>query len=150
MENIVVYNDGELELKVSFSDDTIWLTQKQLGELFKVELHNINYHIKNIFKQKELDEHPTIRKTRIVRKEDNREVQRDIKTIFKHINNIFKDKELDKIAVVAKFATTAKNETNTMVSQSVIPSKQLLGGAKPFAFSKLKIDIFDILSKLKK
>ena len=36
-----------------------------------------------------------------------------------------------------------------MVSQSVIPSKQLLGGAKSFVFSKLEIDAFDILSKLK-
>ena len=78
MNNIVVYNDGELELKVSVNNETIWLTQKQLSELFTVELHTINYHIKNIFKQKELDKNPTIRKIRIVRKEGNREVQRDI------------------------------------------------------------------------
>ena len=35
--NIIVYNDGELELKVSVENETIWLTQKQLGELFNVE-----------------------------------------------------------------------------------------------------------------
>ena len=78
MDNIIVYSDGELELKISVNDETIWLTQKQLMELFGVELNTINYHIKNIFKQKELEQNPTIRKIRIVQKEGNREVKRDI------------------------------------------------------------------------
>ena len=55
ISNIVLYNDGELELKVSVENETIWLTQKQLGELFNVESHNITYHIKNIYKQKKRD-----------------------------------------------------------------------------------------------
>jgi hypothetical protein len=76
--DMVIYNDGELELNVSVSDETIWLTQKQIAELFQVEVHTINYHIKNIFKQKELDKNPTIRKIRIVQKEGDREVERDI------------------------------------------------------------------------
>lgn len=42
MENIVIYNEDELELKVPVNDDMIWLTQKQLGELFDVEIHTIN------------------------------------------------------------------------------------------------------------
>ena len=78
VSNIVLYNDGELELKVSLNEETIWLTQKQLSELFNVEIHTINYHIKNIYKQKELDKISTIRKIRIVQKEGNREIQRDV------------------------------------------------------------------------
>ena len=78
VSNIIVYNDGELELKVSLNEETIWLTQKQLSELFNVEIHTINYHIKNIYKQKELDKISTIRKIRIVQKEGNREIQRDV------------------------------------------------------------------------
>lgn len=78
MDNIIVYSDGELELKVSVNDETIWLTQKQLGELFDIKISTVNYHIKNIYKQNELDENPTIRKIRIVRMEGNREVQRDV------------------------------------------------------------------------
>lgn len=62
VSNIVLYSDGELELKVSLNEETIWLTQKQLSELFNVEIHTINYHIKNIYKQKELDKISTIRK----------------------------------------------------------------------------------------
>ena len=76
--NIVVYNDGELELKISVNDETIWLTQKQLGELFNVESHNITYHIKNIYKQKELMKNPTTQKIRVVQKEGDRKVERDV------------------------------------------------------------------------
>ena len=76
--SMVIYNDGELELNISVENETIWLTQKQIAELFSVEVHTINYHIKNIFKQNELDKNLTIRKIRIVQKEGNREVQRDV------------------------------------------------------------------------
>jgi prophage antirepressor-like protein len=78
LNDVIVYNNGEIELKVSVEDENIWLTQKQLGELFSVEVNTINYHIKNIFKEKELDKNPTIRKIRIVQQEGNREIQRDV------------------------------------------------------------------------
>ena len=78
ISNIIVYNDGELELKVSVENETILLTQKQLGELFNVESHNITYHIKNIYKQKELMQNLTTQKIRVVQKEGKREIERDI------------------------------------------------------------------------
>jgi hypothetical protein len=76
--DIIIYSQGELELSISMSEETIWLTQKQLGDLFGIEVHTVNYHIKNIFKQKELDKNSTIRKIRIVQQEGNREVKRDV------------------------------------------------------------------------
>jgi len=76
--NMVIYNDGELELNVSVTQDTLWLTQKQLGELFNVESHNITYHIQNIYKQNELEKNPTTQKIRVVQKEGKREVERDV------------------------------------------------------------------------
>jgi len=75
---IIVYDNGEIELKVSVENETIWLTQKQLALLFNIEIHTINYHIKNIFKQKELDKSSTIRKIRIVQQEGKREVVRNV------------------------------------------------------------------------
>ena len=75
---MVIYNDGELELNVSVTQDTLWLTQKQLGELFNVESHNITYHIQNIYKQKELEKNTTTQKIRVVQKEGKREVERDV------------------------------------------------------------------------
>jgi hypothetical protein len=41
MPNVVVYQDGELELKISVDDETVWLAQKQIGELFSVESHSV-------------------------------------------------------------------------------------------------------------
>ncbi len=78
MSNLVVYNDGEIELKVSVDEETIWLTQKQLGELFEVTVPNINMHIKAIYKEGELLENRTIQKYLIVQQEGNREVKREI------------------------------------------------------------------------
>jgi hypothetical protein len=67
--DIVLYNDGELELDVSIENDTVWLNRHQISELFG----------------------------------------RDVKTIGKHIGNVFSDGELEKFAVVANFATTARD-----------------------------------------
>lgn len=78
MSDIVVYNDGELELKISVNDENIWLTQKQLAELFDVTKQNISLHINNIFKEKELDKNSTVKFFLIVQKEGNREIQRDV------------------------------------------------------------------------
>ncbi len=79
MENIVTYNEGELELKVSVEEETIWLTQKQLSELFVTSTDNIGLHFKNIFKEKELDENSTTEDFLVVQKEGNREVKRKLK-----------------------------------------------------------------------
>ena len=78
MENIVVYNEGELEINVSVDKETIWLSQKQIAELFEVTIPNINMHIKAIYKDEELFENRTIQKSLIVRKEGNREVKREL------------------------------------------------------------------------
>ena len=59
--NIVIYNNGELELDVSIENDTIWLTQKQLGELFGVTKQNISLHINRIFKDNELHEDAVVK-----------------------------------------------------------------------------------------
>lgn len=58
--NLVVYNDGELELKVSVDSKTIWLTQRQIAEVFGVNIPAISKHIKNIYKDNELNEFLTV------------------------------------------------------------------------------------------
>lgn len=78
--NPLVYQakDGSLHLEVSLEDDTIWLTQKQMSELFKKDVRTINEHIQNIYVEEELLQKSTIRKFRIVRMEGNREITRNI------------------------------------------------------------------------
>ena len=78
ISNIVVYNDGELELKVSVNEETIWLTQKQISEVFGVNIPTISKHIKNIYKDEELNQFSTVSILEIVQKEGNREVLRNV------------------------------------------------------------------------
>ena len=66
MSNIEIYSDGELELKVSINEDTIWLTQKQIAEVFDVNVPAISKHIKNIYKDNELEEFGTVSVLEIV------------------------------------------------------------------------------------
>jgi hypothetical protein len=56
---------GAVHIEVFFQDETFWLTQKKMAELFGVEVHTINYHLKEIFNSKELQENSVIRKIRI-------------------------------------------------------------------------------------
>lgn len=70
--------DGQTQIALKLEQDTLWLSQAQLAELFSKDVRTINEHIKNIFKSGELDRDTTIRKFRIVRKEGSREVKRQI------------------------------------------------------------------------
>jgi len=76
---IIIYKSetGETKIDVRFDDETVWLTQKLLAELFGVTVPTINEHIKNIYKENELKESPTIRKFLIVQKEGLRHVERE-------------------------------------------------------------------------
>jgi len=70
--------DGSLKTQVTLQHDTVWLTQKQMADLFNKDVRTINEHIQNIFLENELLEQSTIRKFRIVRHEGEREVTREI------------------------------------------------------------------------
>lgn len=67
-KNIVVYNNGELEINISIENETIWLSQKQIAELFDVQIPAISKHIKNIFEQNELIEDMVVSKMEITTK----------------------------------------------------------------------------------
>jgi len=76
--DMVIYNDGEIELNVSVNGDTLWLTQKQLGELFEVTKQNISLHINRIFQEEELNKKSTVKFFLTVQKEGNRTVERNL------------------------------------------------------------------------
>lgn len=73
---IFTSQDGKNSIEARCEDETIWLTQKLMGELFEVGTNTVNYHLKEIFKSGEVDENRTIRKFRIVQIEGNRQVER--------------------------------------------------------------------------
>ena len=77
---IVIYtaDDGNTKIDVNFIDDTVWLSQQQMAELFKTSRTNIVEHIGNIYDEGELNKESTCRDFRQVRKEGNRNVSRKI------------------------------------------------------------------------
>ncbi|MDO4163187.1 MAG: RhuM family protein [Bacteroides sp.] len=82
MENkgeIILYQPDEtVKLEVRLEEETVWLTQAQIVELFQSSKANISEHIRNIYEQEELEEDSTVRDFRTVRQEGNRKVVRNL------------------------------------------------------------------------
>ena len=78
--NIVIYQDedGITKVTVRFVDEDIWLTQNQIAEIYKTTQENISMHIRNIYKEQELNNDSTNKKFLLVQKEGNRNVKRNI------------------------------------------------------------------------
>jgi len=70
--------DGKTRIQCRFENETVWLTQKLLAELFQKDVRTINEHLMNIFQEGELSREATVRKFRIVRQEGSREVAREV------------------------------------------------------------------------
>ncbi|WP_228156098.1 virulence RhuM family protein [Arcobacter lacus] len=123
LSNLVVYNDGELELKVSVNSETIWLTQKQISELFGVNIPAISKHIKNIYKDEELNQFSTVSILEIVQKEGNRNIVRNVE----HYN-------LDIILAVGYRTSSSKaikfRQWATSILKSYIQNGYVLNGEK--------------------
>ena len=74
--NFLLYtgNDGKVNVEVFLKDETVWLTQKAMAELFGVKIPAINKHLKNTFNSGELEEDSAISILETVQKEGNRQV----------------------------------------------------------------------------
>ena len=70
---------NEQKIRVRIEDENVWLTQKLIADLFDVNVRTVNEHLVNIYLERELDKHSTIRNFRIVQKETSREIARNIK-----------------------------------------------------------------------
>ena len=68
--------DGRTRIEVRLENETVWLTQKLMAELFQKDVRTINEHIQNIYEEGELSPESTIRKFRIVQPEGTRQVAR--------------------------------------------------------------------------
>lgn len=80
LKNIIIYNNpnGEVKVDVFVEGETIWLTQKSMGELFGVVKSTISEHLSNIFETNELQKDATVRNFRTVQQEGERLVNRDL------------------------------------------------------------------------
>lgn len=76
--DIIIYKTegGLTKIDVKFQNETVWLSQQQMAELYDTTKQNISLHIKNIFDENELDEISTVKEFLTVQKEGKRNVER--------------------------------------------------------------------------
>ena len=81
MGNIIIYKsaDGQTKIDVKIEDETVWLTQAQMAELFDSSKQDVSYHINNIYEENELEENRTVKEFLTVQDEGNRKVSRKVK-----------------------------------------------------------------------
>jgi len=79
--DIVIYQseDGLTKIDVKIENDTVWLSQQQMAELYNTTKQNISSHIKNIFEEQELESNSTVKEFLTVQTEGNRHVERNVK-----------------------------------------------------------------------
>ena len=80
ISEFLLYNsdNGDVKIEVFLKDETVWLTQKKMAELFDVDRTAITKHLNNIFEEGELRKNSTSAKIALVQKEGNREVSREL------------------------------------------------------------------------
>ncbi len=103
----------DIKVEVFLADETIWLTQKKMAELFDVEANTINYHLKEVFKIGELEEKSVIRKIRITAK-DNKQ----------YLNNFY---NLDAIIAVG-YRVNSKRATQFRIWATKVLKSYIIKG----------------------
>jgi hypothetical protein len=80
-KDIIIFQakDGKTSLEVNLKEDTVWLNQKQMAELFTKDTDTIGLHIKNVYKTEELEQKSTTEYFSVVQTEGNRQIRRTIK-----------------------------------------------------------------------
>lgn len=75
---VAATGDNQDSVEMRYEDENIWLTQKMIATLYDVDVRTVNYHIKKVFADSELQEESTIRKFRIVQNEGGRSIERAV------------------------------------------------------------------------
>jgi len=138
MENkIILYTtqEGNVSIQVQFEDGTFWLTQKRIAELFGVEVNTINYHLKEVFKSRELQEDSVIRKIRIAADDG-----KNYLTNFYHLDAIIAVGYRVNSYQATQFRIWATNTLREYITKGFVLNDDMLKNGK--AFGK---DYFDEL-----
>jgi hypothetical protein len=123
-------DDGKVTVDVRFEDDTFWVTQKAMGELFDVESHTVTYHLQEIYKTEELDESATTRKIRVVRKEATRNVEREIQ--YYNLDAIIAVGYRVNSKKATRFRQWATKTLKEYIQKGFVLNDEMLKNGKPF------------------
>ena len=124
---IIIYQteDGKTKIQVRLEDNTVWLTQADMVELFQSSKSNISEHIKHIFEEGELQPESTVRKFRTVRTEGNRQVEREIaqrKALAEY--EAYKNKANDELSEVEKQFIASIEQTHKQLKAASKKTKK--------------------------
>lgn len=147
---ILIYQteDNLTKIEVALENETVWLTQTQLGELFQKSKSTISEHIKNVFEEGELDQNSTVRKFRTVQQEGTREVEREIE--YYNLDVIISVGYRVKSHRGTQFRIWATNRLKELIVKGfVLDDERLKSGGKMNYFDELLERIRDIRSSEK-
>ncbi len=146
---IIIYRSpqGNTKLNVRLMDETLWLTQKQLAELFQTTVPNINMHIKNILEEGELEGDRTIQDFLIVQKEGKRKVNRTIEHY--NLDMVISVGYRIKSHVATQFRIWATQRLKEYIIKGFVLDDERLKQAKNDYFDDLLSQIRDIRSSEK-
>jgi len=136
--------DGRIKIDVRLADETVWLTQRLLAELFQKDVRTINEHIRNVYAEGELLPESTIRKFRIVQPEGARQVAREVD--FYNLDMIISVGYRVKSAVATRFRIWATQRLKEYIVKGfVLDDERLKNPNQPFDyFEELTRRIQDI------
>ncbi len=147
---IVVYqsDDGRIKLEVRLQDETVWLTQQLIAELFQTTVPNVSMHIRNIFEEGELTPEATIKKFLTVRREGNRDVRRELE--FYNLDMIISVGYRVKSLIATRFRIWATHQLKEYIIKGFVMDDERLknppvkGSAVPDYFDEMLERIRDI------
>ncbi|MDO5688697.1 MAG: virulence RhuM family protein [Tissierellia bacterium] len=121
---------GEVRVEVRFEEETFWMTQKSMAELFGVEVQTINYHLQEIYSSAELTQEATIRNFRIVQKEGQRSVARIIN--FYNLDAIIAVGYRVNSYQATQFRKWATQTLKEYIIKGFVLNDEMLKNGKPF------------------
>ncbi len=148
--NILIYQteDGQTKIETRLEHETLWLTQKEMAELFQTTKQNISLHILNIYKEEELSQDVTVKDFLTVRQEGSREVQRNLE--YYNLDMIISVGYRVKSSIATKFRQWATARLKEYIVKGFTMNDELLksaGGGN--YFKELLARIRDIRSSEK-
>ncbi|MCK9522638.1 MAG: virulence RhuM family protein [Proteobacteria bacterium] len=147
---IIVYQaeDGGVRLDVRLEDETVWLTQQMMAELFQSSKQNISHHIQTIYEERELEPEATVKKYLTVRREGNRNVRRELE--YYNLDMIISVGYRVKSTVATRFRIWATQRLTEYIVKGFIMDDERLknppikGSAVPDYFDEMLERIRDI------
>jgi len=125
--------DGRTKIEVRLENETVWLTQQHMSELFQVGVPTINYHLKEVFESGELQQEATIRNFRIVRREGSRDVSRSLD--FYNLDAIISVGYRVKSAVATRFRIWATQQLREFIVKGfLLDDERLKNPDQPFNY----------------